>query len=120
MQNQKGHPPSPSFRAVTEIAQYAGRGRTVGHFATVRFPGGAVQVWALTPHTRAAAPDADASAVVAVFLKGRGIDRWKPLDQGFEEAVAHYQRLAAAAARRRADAATRTPDAAAADRAAAA
>jgi hypothetical protein len=55
MQLRNNAVPSPSFRAVAEIAQYAGRGRTVGHFATVRFPGGAVQVWALTPHTRAAA-----------------------------------------------------------------
>jgi hypothetical protein len=108
MQLRNNAVPSPSFRAVAEIAQYAGRGRTVGHFATVRFPGGAVQVWALTPHTWASSPDADAaSTVVAVFLKGRGIDRWKPLDQGFEAAVAHYQRLAAA--RRRADDTIRMP-----------
>jgi len=87
--------PSPSFRAVLEIAEYAGHGVTVARFETVRFPTGAMQVWELTPHTPASAHDAAAALVIAVFLKGRGIDRWKPMPAGFEAAAAHYRRRAA-------------------------
>jgi hypothetical protein len=73
---------------------------TVARFETIPFPTGKVQVWELTPHAPASAHDAEAAAlVVAVFLKGRGIDRWKAMPAGFEAAVAHYQRLAAEARR---------------------
>ena len=87
--------PSPSFRAVLEIAQHAGRGMIVTRVEKVPFSTGTVQIWELTPHTPASTHDANAALVVAVFLKGRGIDRWKPMPAGFEAAVAHYQRLAA-------------------------
>ena len=99
MQNNRHYVPSPSFRAVAEIAQHVGRGMIVARFEGVRFPTGTVQVWELTPHAPASAHD-DTALVVAVFLKGRGIDRWTPLDQGFEVAIAHFQGLAASAARR--------------------
>jgi len=117
MQHLVHHVPSPSFRAVAEIAAHAGRGMTVTRFETVRFPTGTVQVWALTPHTPASthdAADTAAALVVAVFLKGRGIDGWTPMPADFEAAVAHYRRLAAAEPRRRADPVTRRSAAAAA------
>jgi len=115
MQHLVHHVPSPSFRAVAEIAAHAGRGMTVTRFETVRFPAGTVQIWELTPHAPASAHNADdAALVVAVFLKGRGIDGWTPMPADFEAAVAHYRRLAAAEPRRRADPVTRRSAAAAA------
>ena len=115
MQHLVHHVPSPSFRAVAEIAAHAGRGMTVTRFETVRFPTGTVQIWELTPHAPASAHNADdAALVVAVFLKGRGIDGWTPMPADFEAAVAHYRRLAAAEPRRRADPVTRRSAAAAA------
>ena len=115
MQHLVHHVPSPSFRAVAEIAAHAGRGMTVTRFETVRFPTGTVQVWELTPHAPTSAHNADdAALVVAVFLKGRGIDGWTPMPADFEAAVAHYRRLAAAEPRRRADPVTRRSAAAAA------
>ena len=99
MQHLLHHIPSPSFRAVADIAQHAGRGMTVARFETVPFPTGKMQVWELTPHAPTSADHA--ALVVAVFLKGRGIDRWKAMPAGFEAAVAHYQRLAAEAVTRR-------------------
>ena len=112
MQHLVHHVPSPSFRAVAEIAAHAGRGMTVTRFETIRFPTGTVQVWALTPHTPASthdAADTAAALVVAVFLKGRGIDGWKPMPAGFEAAVAHYRRRAAQENPRRANNVTRPP-----------
>ena len=76
--------PSPSFQAVLDIAQHAGRGMTVARFETIRFPTGTVQVWELTPHAPASAHDAAAALVVAVFLKGRGINGWKPMPAGLK------------------------------------
>ena len=102
MQHLLHHIPSPSFRAVADIAQHAGRGMTVTHFETVRFPTGTVQIWELTPHAPASAHDAAAALVVAVFLKGRGINGWKPMPAGFEAAVAHYRRRAVQENHRRA------------------
>jgi hypothetical protein len=95
---------------------------TVARFETIRFPTGTVQVWALTPHAPASVHNADDAAtvwVVAVFLKGRGIDGWTPMPAGFEAAVAHYQRLAAQENHRRANNVTRPPVAMGAERAAA-
>ena len=111
MQHLVHHVPSPSFRAVAEIAAHAGRGMTVARCDTIRFPTGSVQVWELMPHLSASTHDADdtAALVVAVFLKGRGIDRWKPMPAGFEAAVAHYRRRAAQENPRRANNVTRPP-----------
>ena len=110
MQHLLHHIPSPSFRAVADIAQHAGRGMTVTHFETVRFPTGTVQIWELTPHAPASAHNADdAALVVAVFLKGRGINGWKPMPAGFEAAVAHYRRRAAQENLCRANNVTRPP-----------
>ncbi|MCP5197437.1 MAG: hypothetical protein H6974_11745 [Gammaproteobacteria bacterium] len=80
-----------------------------------------VQVWELMPHLSASTHDADddtAALVVAVFLKGRGIDRWKSMPAGFEAAVAHYQRVAAQENLRRANPVTRPPVATGAEHAA--
>jgi len=94
MQNNHHYVPSPSFRAVLEIAEYAGHGVTVARFEGVRFPTGTVQVWELTPHAPTPTDD-DAALVIAVFLKGHGIQNWKPMPAGFEAAAAHYRRRAA-------------------------
>lgn len=82
---------SPTFRAVMEIATHAGSGMTVQQFGSIRFPAGVCQVWRFKP---ALPPLERASVVVGVFIRGRGITRWTPLDLTFENAVAHYQRLA--------------------------
>ncbi len=82
---------SPAFRAVMEIASHAGSGMTVQQFCSIRFPTGVCQVWRFTP---ALPPLERAPVVVGVFIRGRGITRWTPLNLTFENAVAHYQRLA--------------------------
>ena len=82
---------SPTFRAVMEIATHAGSGMTVQQFCSIRFPAGVCQVWRFKP---ALPPLERASVVVGVFIRGRGISRWTPLNLTFENAVAHYQRLA--------------------------
>lgn len=82
---------SPTFRAVMEIATHAGSGMTVQQFCSIRFPAGVCQVWRFKP---ALPPLERAAVVVGVFIRGRGISRWTPLNLTFENAVAHYQRLA--------------------------
>lgn len=83
---------SPAFKAVMEIATHAGSGMTVQQFCSIRFPTGVCQVWRFKP---ALPPLERVPVVVGVFIRGRGISRWTPLDMTFENAVAHYERLAA-------------------------
>lgn len=83
---------TPSFKAVIGIIQYAGDGMTVTRHDSVLFPTCTVQVWELTPQT----PPLDRASVrVAVALRDGKMQDWTPLDQPFEEAVAHYRALAA-------------------------
>jgi len=86
--------PSPAFRTVTEIAQYAGSGMTVARFQSLRFPTGACQVWEFKP----ALPPLDRPpVVVAVFVRQGQPETWTPVaDRDYEAALRHYAGLAAA------------------------
>lgn len=82
---------SPSFKAMAEMAQHAGDEMIVTRTESVRFPTGTVQVWEFTPYRKT---DDRPPVVVAVSIKQKKLERWKPLDQDFEAAIAHYTRLA--------------------------
>ncbi|MBK8534591.1 MAG: hypothetical protein IPL59_05400 [Candidatus Competibacteraceae bacterium] len=82
---------SPAFKAVMEIAAHAGSDMTVQQSRSISFPSGRCQVWEFKP---ALPPLEREPVVVGVFLQGRGIARWTPLNMTFEGAVAHYERLA--------------------------
>ena len=86
--------PSPAFRTVTEIAQYAGSGMTVARFQSLRFPTGACQVWEFKP----ALPPLDRPpVVVAVFVRQGQPETWTPVaDRDYEAALRHYAGLASA------------------------
>ncbi len=83
---------SPAFKAVMEIAAHAGSDMSVQQSCSIPFPSGRCQVWEFKP---ALPPLEREPVVVGVFLQGRGIARWTPLNMTFEEAVAHYERRAA-------------------------